>query len=196
MAGHKLPTGFPSRRAWLQVRAWAGQELVWASGLHDEAGRILGQGGQVLPSEQPGGGFLPHFAQISSPDQVQIYEAVMSNDQGEPTATLLRATGYLKDNRLLPQGFSPSPQDAPHVNPVGVEQDADFMEGGDTVAFDLEVGQEPVTRLEVALVYQGMGARFMAELFTVDTAEVAGFKTLYERSQRAPESLSVVTWEP
>ena len=49
--------------------------------------------------------FEPHYDLITSPDQVQVYEAIMGNNLNEVTYTLLRGADYLKDNRLLPQGF-------------------------------------------------------------------------------------------
>ena len=43
--------------------------------------------------------------EISSADQVQIYEPILGDRAGAPTTGLLTATQYLKDNRLLPRGF-------------------------------------------------------------------------------------------
>ena len=49
--------------------------------------------------------FEPHYTQITRPDQVQIYEAILGDLHDAVTTGLLSATGYLKDNRLLPHGF-------------------------------------------------------------------------------------------
>ncbi len=49
--------------------------------------------------------YEPHYATIDDAEQVQIYESIMGNTDGEVTTTLLRGAGYLKDNRLLPSGF-------------------------------------------------------------------------------------------
>jgi hypothetical protein len=50
----------------------------------------------------------PHYDKINNPQQVQIYEAIMADTANALTHTLLRAKTYLKDNRLLPQGFDKS----------------------------------------------------------------------------------------
>lgn len=47
----------------------------------------------------------PHYDLITSADQVQIYESVLGNTDGNVTQTLLRAVEYLKDNRQTPAGF-------------------------------------------------------------------------------------------
>ncbi len=45
------------------------------------------------------------YDQITQADQVQVYEPIIHNTDGDVTHTLLRASGYIKDNRLLPAGF-------------------------------------------------------------------------------------------
>jgi hypothetical protein len=47
----------------------------------------------------------PHHDVITDEDQVQIYELVLGDVNGDPTTLLERAYAHLKDNRLTPQGF-------------------------------------------------------------------------------------------
>ncbi len=49
--------------------------------------------------------FEPHHSEITSPQQVEIFEPILGDSQGKVTTGLLNAVGYLKDNRLLPAGF-------------------------------------------------------------------------------------------
>ena len=44
--------------------------------------------------------YEPHYATITSPDQVQIYEAIIQDSEGNVTTTLLKGAGYLKHNIL------------------------------------------------------------------------------------------------
>lgn len=45
--------------------------------------------------------FEPHYSQIETSDQVQIYKAIKWDVEGRTITTLLYAASYLKDNRLL-----------------------------------------------------------------------------------------------
>ncbi|MBK7189219.1 MAG: hypothetical protein IPH86_11175 [bacterium] len=94
LTGHKFPTGFPYRRAWLHVRARdANGETVFESGATDERGRIRGVGP----------GYSVHWDVITRPDQVQIYEAALGDAAGQPTRSLLRATRYLATTGCHPR---------------------------------------------------------------------------------------------
>ena len=62
-----------------------------------EDGAILGNDNDSDPAQ-----YEPHYAVLSQPDQVQIYEGIILNSDGQVTTTLLRAASYIKDNRLLP----------------------------------------------------------------------------------------------
>ncbi len=101
LSGHKFPTGYPSRRAWLHVRVTdaAGAVLFESGGLRPD-GSIIGNDNDV-----DGTRFEPHHATIEREDQVQIYEDIMVDSDGLPTTGLLRGVRYIKDNRLLPAGM-------------------------------------------------------------------------------------------
>jgi len=202
-AGHKVPTGFPARRAWLLIELTSAEgEPILRSGAYSEDGRILSQSGEVLDSEKTMGPVEPHYELITSLDQVQIYEAVMRDASGQPTTMLTTAKGWLKDNRLLPRGYSFEHPEALYTNPVGVEGDEDFRAGGDSVRYELPLPQGAQLEgaiLHVRLLYQTLGARFMRGLFQSDTPEVAAFKTMYQRADTRPNimgSASVTVGAP
>jgi len=101
LSGHKLPTGYPSRRAWLHVTVRdRNGALLFESGAIGPAGQIIGN-----DNDFDGVQVEPHYTEITSADQVQIYESVMGDATGRPRTGLLNAVRFRKDNRLLPRGF-------------------------------------------------------------------------------------------
>ena len=101
LGGHKLPTAYPSRRVWLAVTVENGAgRLVFSSGQVEATGAIAGN-----DNDQDGSRVEPHYCEIRSEDQVQIYEAIMATPAGTVTTGVLSAVSYVKDNRLLPRGF-------------------------------------------------------------------------------------------
>ena len=97
LAGHKYPSGYPARRSWIELIMVASGDTAFHSGAWDPTtGSIEGQ--LDVPWE-------PHHDFITNSDQVQIYELVLGDVNGNPTTLLERAYAHLKDNRLTPQGF-------------------------------------------------------------------------------------------
>ncbi len=187
LTGHKFPTAYPSRRAWLHVTVTRENgSVLWESGGWNAAGQIV-VGEDPIASELVGGPVAGHKDQIAQQDEVQIYQSFMGDTTGTPTVALLHTDRYLKDNRLLPAGFSMTHEDIESTRPHGVE-DADFVAGGDTVHFAIAgIALAEVDTVEVELVYQVLGSRWAAELFEVPTPDVVAFKAMYERADRAPE---------
>ena len=101
LGGHKLPTAYPSRRAWLHVVVRdANGRVVFESGALNPDGSIVGNDNDEDPLK-----YEPHYREITSAQQVEIYEPILKDSNGKVTTGLLHAVGYLKDNRLLPHGF-------------------------------------------------------------------------------------------
>ena len=73
-----------------------------------------------------------------APDQVQIYEPIMKDASGEVTTFQMLAAGYLKDNRLLPDGYDK--QHSPTVSSVIGEalQDPTFIGGSDSLTYQVQ----------------------------------------------------------
>src|SRR6185369_10830649 len=85
LTGHKLPTGYPSRRLWLHVTVKNERgERVFESGAFSSAGSIAGN-----DSDTDARRFEPHYDEISAPDQVQIYESILGDVNGAVTTGLL-----------------------------------------------------------------------------------------------------------
>ncbi|MCA8968865.1 MAG: hypothetical protein KDC95_03750 [Planctomycetes bacterium] len=187
--GHKFPTGYPSRRAWLHVRVVdAGDRVVFESGGYDEQGRIVDADAHPLASEAPGGAFEPHHDRIDDPAHAQIYEAIQRGQDGKDTWRLLDAHGYVKDNRLLPRGYSDDHADANRTRPIGTDGDRTFEAGKDlvTFVFDAPADRGPY-RIDVELVYQTLAPRYAAELFAIEGKEIRTFERMWKQAKRTPE---------
>ena len=131
LAGHKLPTGYPSRRVWIEFTATdAAGRVVFSSGALSPDGRIAGNDADASPT-----GIEPHHDEIARGEDVQIYEATMVDAAGVATTGLLSGVRYAKDNRLLPRGFDPA--GAPPEIAVHGEASADptFTGGSDRVRY-------------------------------------------------------------
>ena len=182
LAGHKFPTGHPYRRAWLHVRVLNKQGVVvFESGAVDHEARIAG-----LPVAGS-----PHFDEITRPDQVQVYEAIMAEDSGQRTWSLLRAASLLKDNRLPPKGFHAVGEDARHISPVGVEGDLNFnssADGRDVVTYRVALagGSGPVA-VEARLLYQSVSPEAVERLLDSRRPLAREFSRLYSSMKLGPE---------
>ena len=183
LAGHKFPAGFPSRRAWLHIRVLdSSGQLVFESGGVEASGAISGNDNDADPAR-----FEPHYQTLSLPDQVQIYEGIMADSDGNVTTTLLRGATYIKDNRLLPAGFQANPQ-IPVISPAGeAAADSDFVGGSDRVLLHLDASgwQGPFT-LEVSLLYQTVAYRWAQNLILEQGAEVSQFAGYYAATPNLP----------
>lgn len=142
--GHKLPTGYPSRRMWLHVTVVDGERVVFESGAVRADGSLAGEAT-----------LQPHRDRIEDASHVQIWQAVLVDQNGAPTHRALDAARYGKDDRILPAGFAPSSADRARVAPVGVDGDADFAPGSDTVTY-LVGDPPPGAIVRVELLYQSL----------------------------------------
>lgn len=182
LAGHKLPTAYPSRRTWLHVRVTgAGGAVIFESGPFQPDGSIGGNDNDLDPAA-----FEPHWEVITRPDQVQVYEAVMVDREGRVTTGLLSAWEYVKDNRLLPEGFQPD--SAPEEIAVRglARQDADFTGGGDRTIYEVRTeGARMPLRVEAELWYQPISYRWARNLAGRGAVETDRFVAYYEAMAEA-----------
>ena len=193
LAGHKFPTAYPSRRSWIElVIKDVDGRVVFASGQVNANGQLIDQNGLVLPSEKAKGPILPHYAEINVSQQVQVYETFMGNTESQITFALLRGSVFIKDNRLLPKGWTSNHPHAEATKSIGTNADEDFKAGGDQVSYRLSL---PTGKYEATarILFQSLSARYVAELFETDTPEVQRFKHLYEKANLAPEVIGVAT---
>jgi hypothetical protein len=177
LSGHKLPTAYPSRRAWIRLTVRdSGGRIVFASGALGPDGAIAGNDNDVDASA-----FEPHYRQITQAGQVQIYEAILADASGAVTTGLLTALRYVKDNRLLPHGFDKATAGPDIAVHGGAMQDADFTAGTDRVQYAIDVaGAQGALTVEAALLFQPIGFRWAENLRPYKAAEPARFIRYYD----------------
>lgn len=136
LAGHSFPSGVGFRRAFLEFRVLdAAGNTLWVSGQTSNDGVILDNSGNPLvteffaPNQQV---YQPHYNQanpITRDDQVQIYEELALSPEGQLTTSFLALDQIVKNNRLLPQGWSATGPSADMTKPVGVNNDPNYSDG-------------------------------------------------------------------
>jgi len=189
MVGHKFPTGFPSRRAWLHIKVVDSKNnVIFESGAPLEDGRIKG-----CDSDQDGSTYEPHYDVISREDQVQIYEAVMLNSDGEVTYTLLRANRFVKDNRLLPKGFDIANS---HENTRVYGEalnDANFTGGADRITYQIDTsGSSGPLTVEAELLMQTVSYPYIQDFSSETTPQADSFLGMYNDMDKTPTLVTSV----
>jgi hypothetical protein len=177
LTGHKVPTAYPSRRAWLHVVVSdSDNNKVFESGALNPDGSIQGNDNDADPSR-----FEPHYREINSSDQVEIYEDIMQDSAGHVTTGLLSAVGYLKDNRLLPHGFQKQTA-GKDIAVIGeAAGDPNFTDAGDLVRYSVETrGARGPFRVTAELWYQPIGFRWAHNLNPYSAAETRRFVSYYD----------------
>jgi hypothetical protein len=177
LTGHKLPTAYPSRRAWLHfvVRDRNGKS-VFESGALNPDGSIIGNDNDTDPQR-----FEPYYRRIERSDQVEIYEPIMGDSQGRVTTGLINAIRYLKDSRLLPKGFDKATAEHDIAVVGEAADDPNFTAGGDRVQYSVPLAdaQGPF-QVQVELMYQPIGFRWAHNLAPYQAAEPQRFVQYYE----------------
>ncbi len=177
LAGHKLPTAYPSRRAWIHftVRDGSGK-VVFESGRLNADGSIEGN-----VNDADGSRFEPHHAEIRRAEDVQIYEGILADPKEQVTTVLLAASHYVKDNRLLPAGFDKATAE-PDIAPKGAAAgDADFTGGSDRVRYEVKTGGAAGPFEVLAeLLYQPISYRWAHNLELRPSAEGDRFLSYYK----------------
>lgn len=188
--GHRFPSGVGFRRAFLELLVvekgpGGAERIVWSSGRTNELGMLLGADGQPLPSESYGRDAKTgkplcqkHHQVITSPDEVQVYEAIRCDTKGRVTTSFIFGCEPLKDNRLLPRGWRPQ---GPGAN-IGEQfvaatrpdpetaRDPHYADGSgtDEVTYRIELpdGVNPqALEVRATLFYQALPPYFLRSLF-------------------------------
>jgi hypothetical protein len=178
LAGHKLPTGYPSRRAWLHVVITAADgSVVFESGKLNPDGSIVGNANDADPTR-----FTPHYPEITRPDQVEIFEDILGDGQGHVTTALVSTTQYLKDNRILPAGFDKAnalPDIAVHGKAAG---DPAFIAGSSTTRYAVPTnGAKGPFRVTAELEYQPVGFRWAHNFAPYNATEPQRFVKYFDQ---------------
>lgn len=177
-AGHKLPTAYPSRRVWLHFSVQdADGTVFFESGALRADGSIVGNDNDVDKTR-----YEKHYTRIDDESQVQIYEAIMATPAGRVTTGLLQAIRFVKDNRILPYGFTKEDAGEDIAVQGGARSDADFVGGTDRVMFSVPVagGRGPF-QIDVRVLYQPIAFRWAQNLLQQQAEEIERFVSYYNR---------------
>ena len=185
-AGHKFPSGYPSRRAVLQFVVIDGMgDTVFQTGIFNNQYRVIGENSN----------FEIHHNTINQSHVPQIYEQVPGDVGGNFTSVLERAAILLKDNRIPPLGFtSLSPVYDTVIVSADADIDADFnkvsaLEGSgvDWVHFAVPLaGAVGNINIKSKVYYQSVPPKWVADMFTYSTPEINTFQTMYNAADQSP----------
>jgi hypothetical protein len=177
LGGHKFPTAYPSRRAWVHLTVKdRDNRVVFESGKLHANGSIEGNDNDLDRFR-----FEPHYTEITNSNQVQIYEDIMVGADNFPTTGLLTAVRFIKDNRLLPKGFNKQAVDQ-QIAPQGeAVKDPDFTGGGDKIRYSaaLDNAQGPF-QVEAELWFQPISFRWADNLKSYKAEEPQRFTRYYD----------------
>ncbi len=186
LAGHKFPSGYPARRAYIQFIVQNEQmDTLFASGLLDSNYELQGIDAT----------YEPHHQVIRNENQVQIYEQVMGDVNDDVTTVLERAKTALKDNRIPPEGFSVLHASYDSVKISGVAaSDLNFNyqngiegSGSDDVFYHIPLdGYSNDLNVSVFVYYQPVPPRYLTEMFSYSSAAIDTFRNMYQQADKTP----------
>jgi hypothetical protein len=164
--------------------------------------------------------YQPHFfwdlqkntgSAITRQDQVQIYEELNLNIQCAMTTSFLRRDYQLKDNRLLPFGWTSTgplnadktpyiPADYLHETfPVSVGSDPSYADGSGTniVRYEIPLSSFPARNITVTatLYYQSIPPYFLNDRFTQAPNGPATQRLYYLTSNLQTKGTSIENWK-
>lgn len=185
--GHKFPSGYPSRIAWVEFTVIDDNgDTLFKSGLLDGNGDLIGRDAT----------YEPHFDYIyDGEQQVQVYEMVQGDVNQNVTTVLERADTALKDNRLAPLGFKSThfAYDTCRVA-GGALNDPDFNRNGATEGTGSDIvhyhvnlnGYSGALHTTARVWYQSVPRRFLDEMFQHNSTEITAFQNMFNASDRSP----------
>jgi hypothetical protein len=189
--GHKFPSGYPSRRAYV--------EFV----MTDDNGNEIFHSGALQSNFEVSGQdpiYEPHYDLINDQGQVQIYEMIMGDVNGNPTTVLERAHHMLKDNRLVPLGFTTAHAAYDSTMIVGAaasDPNFNFVDGiegtgTDEIRFHIPVaGINGNVHVTARLMYQSLPPKWMEEMFAVDHETINAFEEMYNEEGADPVQVAM-----
>ncbi|MFT3788487.1 MAG: multiheme c-type cytochrome [Tepidisphaeraceae bacterium] len=185
LTGHKFPTGYPSRRAWVNTEVRVGRSVVFESGEPDAQGHIK----NVEPASELG---VPHVDVVTQPSEVPIYEMVAHDHDGKPTTLLTAMATRWKDNRLLPAGFAKEGPNAAETAPAGIGADANFVGGSDRVTYriPLPADVQGSAVIVVRMYYQTVPPHWADALRPSNTEEAKRFVRMYDAAKSKQELIA------
>ncbi|GJM32811.1 MAG: hypothetical protein DHS20C18_18120 [Saprospiraceae bacterium] len=186
LAGHKFPSGYPSRRLFVEfVLTSTTGDTLFHSGSWDDQYLLVG--------EDPS--FEPHYDMINDPNQVQIYEMVAGDANGDFTVVLEHAYAMLKDNRLPPRGFTTTNEvyDTTQIfgqalNDVNFNiEDNEEGSGSDILYYHIPLqGYFGSAQLTVNCYYQSLPPKWVAPMLAEQTPEIDTFRHMFNSMDNTP----------
>lgn len=190
-AGHKFPSGYPARRAYV--------EFV----MTDDNGNEIFHSGKLNPLYEVQGqdpNYEEHYDLITDDMQVQIYEMVMADVNGNVTTVLERAHHFIKDNRLVPLGFTTSHAAYDSTQIVGAaltDPNFNYINGSEGTGTDEIRYHIPVTgisgnyHVSAKLMYQSLPPKWNAEMFSIDDPVINAFEEMYWEEGADPVQIAM-----
>jgi hypothetical protein len=184
--GHYLPSGVGFRRVFVELVVYdkSGKPL-WASGRTNNLGVILkGLSDKPLDTEKGGRNarlFQSHYQTITRQDQVQIYQELYKDSDGDLTTSFLRRVTDVKDNRLRPLGFDPevfAHNPSPYIQllaelPGEEKNDPHYTDpkltGSDVIDYKITLPKDKtatVGKITVALYNQSIPPSYLQDRFS------------------------------
>lgn len=236
LVGHRFPSGVGFRRTWLEVLVLDnshGGEVVWASGRTNSVGMIVdGLSNAPLATEffadnrgQPhyhgipdpdGSGISDPECKVAPPpvtrqDQVQIYEEIVLDKEGQVNFSFIHRDTHQKDNRLLPRGWKASDDFEGEIlqefmeatDPKGVCGDPDYdpvpgFQGVDHVRYIAtlppEVDSTDLT-VQVSIYYQAFQPYWMKQRFELSGDSPDTQRLYYLASHLNTKGTIIESWK-
>ena len=159
--------------------ATAAARIVFESGALNPDGSIAGNDNDADPPK-----FEPHYREITRPDQVEIFEPILGDANGNVTTGLLTAVRYLKDNRILPVGFdkATADKDIPVVGDAA--DDPNFKAVSARPLRRPTGGSAGPFQVEAELWFQPIGFRWAHNLEPYKAAEPQRMVNYYDEDAR------------
>lgn len=188
--GHKLPSGYPARRMsiHLSLTDVDGNEIFRSGAFDDE---------YAIPEENAT--VEPHYNVINSEEQVQIYEMVMGDVNNNRTTVLTRGYSHIKDNRLVPLGFTTASNVYDTTEIVLNTSDLDFNydptegSGTDIIHFHIPTnGYNLQANATAQIYYQSLPPVWLGEILSINTPEVQTFNDMFADADKSPVLMETV----
>jgi len=185
IAGHKFPSGYPSRRVSVELIVCDNNDTIFHNGKFDSNGYLI----------EENQNYEPHYDVIYSEQEIQIYELVMGDINYDVTTVLERANFPLKDNRLPPMGFTTSHLSYDTVRIVGKAlDDSNFNTsfgtqgtGKDVIRYNVPtLGMVEDLEITANIYYQTVNPKWLENMFSYSSDEINLFKSFYDNTDRSP----------
>jgi hypothetical protein len=177
-------------------------QAIFESGALNPDGSIQGN-----DNDADGTRFERHYAEITQPDQVQIYEELNTNAEGRFTTSFIRRDQMVKDNRLLPIGWTAHGPD-PSLNgrylasthAEHVDGDADYEDGQGTDRITYRVTLPPGVdaarcTVQATLYYQAIPPSYLNDRFKAAPNGAATQRLYYLASHLKLEGTPAENWK-